>query len=340
MKPSQTGVSIIICCYNSADRMPETLSHIAQQQVPAHIPFEVVVVNNASKDATVEVTRKVWNGLGSSVPFRIVEQPIPGLSHAREKGIETAQYEYLLFCDDDNWLHKDYVRVAFEVMEGNAQIGALGGLGVPECEVPPPNWVKDFFGAYAVGPQQGHSGVLTRGGVVFGAGAVYRKEALLWLKNNGFQSLLTGRDGDKLTSGEDLELCYALTLAGYQVWYDDRLLFKHFIRKERINWKYIVNISAGNSQAEPILNAYKLTIDSIYRKRNRIKNTWQWLLMMRVLILFKNIPVSISLLSRKNKKEAWLINYRSIKCIQYLYLYRRKYTESLIRIGNSSWVRR
>jgi glycosyltransferase involved in cell wall biosynthesis len=339
MKPFQKGVSVIICCYNSASRLPQTLRHLAQQQVSAHIPFEVVVVNNASKDNTVEVADRIWKELASPIRFQIVEQPLPGLSHAREKGIEVAQYEYLLFCDDDNWLQQDYIRIAFELLEDNPHIGALGGLGIPECEVEPPLWVKDFFGAYAVGPQQAHSGKLARGGVIVGAGAIYRQEALMRLKKGGFNSLLKGRNGDTLTSGEDLELCYALTLAGYQVWYDDRLLFKHFIRKDRINWRYILKISTGNSQAEPILNAYKLTIDSIYGKRKRIKNTWQWLLMMRTLILIKNIPLSLFLLS-KNKKEAWLITYRSLRSIQYLFLYRRQYRESLIRIENSSWVKR
>jgi len=53
------GVSVVICTYNGAERLPETIRHIANQTVPAHIPWEFIVVSNACTDNTEEVTREI-----------------------------------------------------------------------------------------------------------------------------------------------------------------------------------------------------------------------------------------------------------------------------------------
>ena len=58
------GISIIICCYNSAKRLHETLKHLALQQVSDTIHWEVILVNNNSTDATTQIALEIWNGLG------------------------------------------------------------------------------------------------------------------------------------------------------------------------------------------------------------------------------------------------------------------------------------
>lgn len=46
------GISIIICCFNSAKRLPENLRHISSQQVGKGVDWEVIIVNNNSSDDT------------------------------------------------------------------------------------------------------------------------------------------------------------------------------------------------------------------------------------------------------------------------------------------------
>jgi glycosyltransferase involved in cell wall biosynthesis len=283
MQSFNRGVSVIICCYNSASRLPETLRHLAQQQLPAHIPYEVVVVNNASKDNTVEVAMTLWHMLGNRAQLRIVDELQPGQSKAREKGIQVAQYEYLLFCDDDNWLHQDYVRIAFELMEGNGQIGALGGLGIPECEVDPPQWFATFANNYAVGKQGEQSGDITlTKGYVNGAGSVLRKSVLATLKKKGFRPYAVGRTSGGLLSGDDNELSYAVILSGYKIWYDERLTFKHFIPKERLTFDYIKNLNKAFGISYAVLTPYIL---KIHGQHKLYKYTWQWLFCCGIVLL-------------------------------------------------------
>src|SRR5947209_4387756 len=152
------GISVIICCYNSAVRLPETLRHLARQVVPASMPWEVILVNNASTDDTAEAAKKIWTELEATLPLAVVPEPRPGLSYAREKGIAAARYDILVFVDDDNWLDENYVRVAHEKMCGNAAIGVLGGYIKAQCETPAPPWFEPLQAYYAVGKQSRHSG--------------------------------------------------------------------------------------------------------------------------------------------------------------------------------------
>src|SRR5215216_2743758 len=112
----QHGVSIVICCHNGAARLLETVKHIALQVVPHHIPWEFLLIDNASTDGSAVVAQSVWKQYDTSAEFRIVHEPVLGLSHARARGFREAQYEFVLLCDDDNWLNKNYVATAYEIM--------------------------------------------------------------------------------------------------------------------------------------------------------------------------------------------------------------------------------
>src|SRR5258708_7275133 len=100
------GISVIICCYNSAKRIAETLTHLSQQELDLGISWEVILVDNNSQDKTTEVANITWHSFKRDVPFKIILEPRQGLAHARRKGIDESRYDYLLFCDDDNWLEK------------------------------------------------------------------------------------------------------------------------------------------------------------------------------------------------------------------------------------------
>lgn len=318
------GVSIIICCYNSAARLPETLKHLALQQVPSHINWEIIVVNNASTDDTVDVAHLEWQKYNlPDLNYRVVDQPLPGLSNAREKGVEASTYEYLIFCDDDNWLDENYVFESFISLEDNYSAGVVGGNGTPLCEIPPPDWFNEYKEYYATGPQAELinnytiTDITTKKRYVYGAGAVFRKKALENLKNINFKNLLSDRIGCKLISGGDNELSYTLIIMGYKVLYNPKLQFKHFIPKERLSWAYFLKLNEGYGYSNILLLPYSNYFNNI--QSSQIKNTWIWLLassihlfitvdFIRLLFKYKQMDLNfqISLSTRKgNIKSIW-----------------------------------
>src|SRR5258707_15236118 len=122
-----SGVSVIICCFNSAARIAPTLEHLYNQKNISLSGWEVIIIDNCSTDNTSEKASKIWESFGPEKPrFKIVNESTPGLSTAREKGLDEAYYDYVLFCDDDNWLDENYLGIALNIMQNNPRIGALG----------------------------------------------------------------------------------------------------------------------------------------------------------------------------------------------------------------------
>lgn len=252
------GVSVIVCCYNSAQRLSETLKHIASQKVPDYILWEVIVVDNNSTDNTGKVAFEEWHKHNLSIPFKVVTEVRAGLIFARQKGVEASQFDLLLFCDDDNWLEENYIHYGYEIMNSNKKIGVLGGKSEGYFETEKPEWFMTFRSAYAIGKQHRVSGNINGRGFVAGAGMVIRKQAFDLLDSIGFKPMLTGRKGKDLTSGEDAELCLVLLFLGYDLYYDERLQFIHYMPATRLKWKYCVSMMArGHAIPQLYLEFYK-----------------------------------------------------------------------------------
>jgi hypothetical protein len=169
-----------------------------------------------------------------------------------------AKFDLVLFCDDDNWLASDYILRAEHLMRQNPAIGVLGGSSTPVFEfgAEPPDWFWAKQSCYAVGPQANQSSDVSLRGYIWGAGMVIRVGWLHYLYCNGFESLLSDRKGDILTSGGDNEICRAYLIADYILWYDEDLRFQHFIPATRLSLEYLSSIIQGFQLSGEVLKAY------------------------------------------------------------------------------------
>lgn len=96
-------VSIIIPTYNSSDYITETLTKLEKQTYPN---FEIVIVNDGSKDNTSSVLREY--GLTHS-RLIIINKENGGVSSARNTGIRKAQGQFICFMDDDDEIDPNYL---------------------------------------------------------------------------------------------------------------------------------------------------------------------------------------------------------------------------------------
>ena len=96
-------VSIIIPTYNSSDYITETLTKLEKQTYPN---FEIVIVNDGSKDNTSNVLREY--GLTHS-RLIIINKENGGVSSARNTGIRKAQGQFICFMDDDDEIDPNYL---------------------------------------------------------------------------------------------------------------------------------------------------------------------------------------------------------------------------------------
>jgi glycosyltransferase involved in cell wall biosynthesis len=253
---SNWGVSVVVCSHNGASRLAETLAHLARQAVPPDLPWEVILVDNASTDGTAVLAQQCWPA-DHAAQLRIVAEPRIGLTHARRRGFAEARYDVVSFVDDDNWVRCEWVTLAAEIMDQRPDIGACGGLVEAQCESPPPWWFERYQECYAVGPQSPRIGNITwLKGYLWGAGLTVRRAAWEQLVSAGFEFLLMDRCGGDLRSGGDAELCLALRLAGWTLWYDPRLSLRHFIPGERLSWEHVKAVNEGFGVASPAHKAY------------------------------------------------------------------------------------
>jgi glycosyltransferase involved in cell wall biosynthesis len=252
------GVSLIVCCYNSTSRLPETIASLARQVVPAVIKWEVIIVDNASTDQTAEVAYAEATKHGERLPnFRLVREETPGLAFARERGVSEAKYEALIFCDDDNWLCESYVRTAHTFLKLNDKIGAIGGKGTIKSDVAVPDWFDKYSQFFACGSQgEGIEDVSGKRSYVFGAGMVLRKSALLQIKKMLPENLVSDRKSSSLSSAGDVEICLKLRICGWQLWYNDNLQFDHFMPSARLTAEYLLRLSKAISASGIRLNVY------------------------------------------------------------------------------------
>jgi len=259
------GVSVVICCYNSAARLPETIRHLALQELSADIPWEIIIVNNGSTDntkdaATRELARYDWK----QARYKVVDETKAGLSHAREKGVEEAAYSYVVLCDDDNWLDAGYIQAGYDFLERSPAYAAIGGRSeaVFDPGVLAPDWFEEYQMGYAVGPQ-GEEGDITARGYLWGAGIIFRKFAYRSVINSAFPSLLTDRKGQELSAGGDSEMCLRFVIVGYRLYYTGKLKFSHFITSNRLTLSYREKLWAGFLESGTVLDKYYFYLKAI-----------------------------------------------------------------------------
>ncbi|MEO5562137.1 MAG: glycosyltransferase [Chitinophagaceae bacterium] len=280
----EKGVSVILCCYNSSKRIEQTLYALAAQELHSSVPWEIVLIDNASTDHTAEFVQSLWKGLNNKITLRIVYEPKQGLANARTKGIKEATYSYLVFCDDDNWLSPTYLQQVYRILDNDPGIAACGGIGIPVFETTKPNWFDEYQEAFALGSQElnAEDGKLLN---LYGAGLGVNKTAIEKLERTNFIPFMQGRVGNKLSSSEDTELTYALVLLGYKLHYSPDLQFFHYLPKERLTFEYLKKLFVSFGNDGPVRNLYYSMIsDRFFHKRTR---NWNFHLLLSLIRLVK-----------------------------------------------------
>jgi glycosyltransferase involved in cell wall biosynthesis len=336
------GVSVVICCHNSAGRLPETLRHLAAQRVGGEPAWEVVVVDNASTDDTAQTARRNWPA-DAPAPLRVVAEPQPGLSHARIRGIREARYEIISFIDDDNWASENWIGQVGAIFARHPEIGVCGGRIEAVCEITPPGWFEMVQGHYAVGQQYKQSGEVTTtsGTLLCGAGLTLRTAALRQLFDDGFVFLLTGRKGRRLLTGEDSELCFALRASGWRFWYEDDLVLRHFIPKERLRWDYAVRLMRGIGESSNIFALYLGALNAPpFDRLPGWKKNWFFQFSKALWQLVRIVGRHPETFFRSPEGQRWSLEFEKLKSqVAAMWALRGRYRQMGNGIRSAGWAR-
>ena len=225
--------SIIVCTYNRAESLRDTLRALRAQKTDSARRWEVVVVDNNSKDHTRSV---VEEGHRESPTVRYEFAQAQGLSHARNHGIGVAKGEVLLFTDDDvlpepEWLETTLAGLA------KYRADACGGYIGPIWETPPPAWLTTrFHGFLAIRTERSDDYPITSAGQApFGANMAIRKAVF---ERVGKFDVNRGRKGVVLASGDDGEMFERILAAGFTAVFLGRSRVHHKVESFRVTKHY------------------------------------------------------------------------------------------------------
>ncbi|MCP2518869.1 glycosyltransferase [Candidatus Aminicenantes bacterium AC-335-K20] len=115
-------ISIIIPAYNEEKYLLSALESIEKQTFD-HNKIETIVVNNASTDRTAEV----FNSFVGKNSFKMlmIEEPVLGVSRAKNKGASIAEGKILIFLDADSQMSENLVQVVNDYYEQGYLMGII-----------------------------------------------------------------------------------------------------------------------------------------------------------------------------------------------------------------------
>lgn len=104
-------ITIVIPLFNRASLIGRLLDSIAAQSVD---DFKVIVVDNASTDASYAVAEAWIARYVGYIDFRIISESTPGAAAARNCGLRAVDTEITCFYDSDDTLRPDFVKTLID----------------------------------------------------------------------------------------------------------------------------------------------------------------------------------------------------------------------------------
>jgi glycosyltransferase involved in cell wall biosynthesis len=201
--------SLIICGYNEEKNIDDCIKSCIGQNYPKD-DFEVIYVDNNSKDKSLELAKKY--------PIIYLTETKQGLSEARNCGIKNAKGDILVFLDVDLVLDKNYLKHHQETFNDKG-VGAGGGMVLPLIKT----WVSDYLGVS-----------------LFGGYPRFNKSRFvrtypgcnLTIRKNVIDEVGFFKEGIPTPSGvnrfaEDNEMCERIRKAGYKILYNPLPIVYH-----------------------------------------------------------------------------------------------------------------
>lgn len=248
-------ITIVICTYNNAPSLARALANVEQQQA-CPCAWSLLVVDNNSTDNTAEVVEH-YRERGRIPGLRRIVETTQGVAYARRRSILESETEWIAFMDDDCLFAPDWLAEAMRFCDAHPGAGAVGGRVDLQWEVPPEEVIARHATGYAFqdyGPEPCR--ITSPNGHLVGPGMLVRRRAVLDCRWPELMALV-GRNGGKLTAGEDSELPYRIRNAGYELWYDPALRAEHCIPANRMTVDYLCRLYRGAGQSRPFTVAMR-----------------------------------------------------------------------------------
>jgi GT2 family glycosyltransferase len=211
-------LSIVLISYNDLGRLRACLGSLGEN--PPAAEHEILVVDNASTDGTVEAIRREFPGVGV-----IQNQENAGFSAANNRGAGQSRGRSLLFLNTDTLVPPGALTALLDRLASDPSIGAVGPAllhGPGDYQVSFGNRVNFFaqvFQKFVLNPRWKRAlRKRSRRREEFGREAGWLSAACLMCRREAFDAV-GGFDERFFIYFEDIDLCVRLRAAGWKLRY-------------------------------------------------------------------------------------------------------------------------
>jgi len=224
MMPS---VSVIVVNWNTRNLLEQCLRSV--YETAEDMALEVIVVDNASADGSVEMVRDRFPQV------RLLENgENVGFARANNQGVAISQGRYVLLLNSDAFLTAHALQSLVELAEAEPGCGIVGAQlrnvdgSFQASHTPFPNLWREFIILSGIGrllygrrhPSRGPEG--DKGSQIVD----YVEGACLLVRRKAFEEV-GGLDEGYFMYAEEVDLCYAMKEKGWQVWYQPAAKVTH-----------------------------------------------------------------------------------------------------------------
>lgn len=239
-------VSVVISTWERCESLRRTLESLRSLAVPASQRWELIVVNNGSRDRTDEVVADYQE----SLPLRRIVEPEIGLSKARNTAVRAAVGDLVLFTDDDVRIDPSWIGAYLAAAHRWPEAGYFGGEIHPQFAGDVPGWVKrhqsllsDMLCLRDLGPV---GRWFQPGEFPYGPNMAIRREVLALA---AFDERV-GRKGYEQVRGSEGSLFLSLQRQGVSgVWVPEAKVYHH-VPGCRADFRYLWKYHQGSGRTE------------------------------------------------------------------------------------------
>ena len=214
-------ITVVIPNYNGMKYLAECMTSLCREQQNAP-GYEVLIIDNASVDGSVEYLQKEWCGEG----VRLISLPEnTGFCHAVNLGIREAKTPYVILLNNDTKAEAGFVRGLYDAIRENEKIFSVSARMLMWDR---PELIDDAGDRYCVlgwaySRGKGRPAAdYDKSVPVFsacGGAAIYRRSVF---EEIGYF------DEEHFAYLEDLDIGYRARIYGYENWYEPKAAVLHY----------------------------------------------------------------------------------------------------------------
>lgn len=227
-------VSVVVSTYNRCDRLSLAIDAMLAQT--GRVPYEVILVDNNSSDATAEVVGDLARRAGGRL--RHAFEPRQGLSHGRNTGIALARGPIIALSDDDVRVAPDYITEIARAFAEHPDIDYVGGRVLPNWLAPPPRWLTTAHWSPLALQDYGTDDMIVgreRAQCLVGASLAFRRRVF---DRVGLFTPNLGRIKDGIGSTEDHDMQLRVWQAGMRGFYAPSVVAVADVTPDRLTKAY------------------------------------------------------------------------------------------------------